>query len=86
MPIYESKKSQDKIYFHDHCLDENFTQVSESLKRGNFQDLSFAYCLRFKEEIKSKTQDLIHWSEYITHCLSIRKLVGRNSLFDKNTD
>ena len=44
----ESKKSQDKSCFYNHFPDENHTQESKSLKRANFQDLSFVSCLRFK--------------------------------------
>ena len=46
----KSKKSRDKIYFHRCYPDKNHTQANKSLKRGDFQDLSFASCLRFKEE------------------------------------
>ena len=82
----EIKKSQDKSCFHNHHLDENCAQASKSSKRGNFQYLRFASYLRFKNTSKSKIQDLFHWIEDLINHLSIRKLAGHNSLFDKNTD
>ena len=80
----ESKKSQNKSYFYNYYPDENHTQANKSLKRGNFQDLSFASYQRFKEIKKSKIQDLFYCSKNMIDYLKIRNLVGCSSLFDKN--
>lgn len=60
-----------------------FSIATSFLKRGNFQDISFASFLKFKEENKSKIQDMLHWSEDVIHYLNIRKPVECNSLIDK---
>ena len=47
------------------------------------EDVSFTSFLKFKEENKSKIQDMLHWSEDVIHYLNIRKPVECNSLIDK---
>ena len=71
----ESKKYQEKSYSHNYCPDENCTQAKKSLKRGNFQDLSFVSCLRFEEINKSKIRYLFHWIEDMINYFNIRKPV-----------
>ena len=81
--LNESKKHQAKSYFYNCYPDSNYDRANKSLKRGNFQDLSFTSPLRFKEENKSKVQDLFFWSEDVINYLTIRKPAGCRTLLDK---
>ena len=56
----ESKKNQEKSYFYNFYPDKNSMHSNKALRRGDFQDLNFVSYLRFKDKLKSKTQDLFH--------------------------